>query len=157
MLINKDNPVINTFEQINAMQGEEFKPFEEGFAMAIGLEDYTTKEAKNDPTIIKWIARYLRYEDSQIIENRVEPLHTCTDDDFKLFTPPEDRSMSRLEQLKGKGGLFCIDWEAVGFKLYGSPSDAVHSVIDVVAVPCGMRETVLGASQDNIRDDCNWD
>ena len=36
-------------------------------------------------------------------------------------------------------------------------SDANHSVIDVIATPCGAGEKILGAENDNIRDDCNWD
>ena len=36
-------------------------------------------------------------------------------------------------------------------------SDANHSVIDVIATPCGAGEKILGAENDNINEDCNWD
>ena len=61
-----------------------------------------------------------------------------------------------VQKYKNSGGLFCIDWEKANFKLFGSKSDSNHSVIDFVAAPCGLSETVLGGKQNNIRDDCNW-
>ena len=61
-----------------------------------------------------------------------------------------------MESYKKLGGLFCIDWDKAGFKLFGSKSDANHSVVDFVAAPCGLSETVLGGKQNYIREDCNW-
>ena len=74
------NPSINTFELINALEdGQVFDPVSEGWTMAFGLEDYTTKAIKNDRKIIKWIVRYLRYANAEIVEQRVMPLHPCTE------------------------------------------------------------------------------
>ena len=64
------------------MQGEVFDPKNEGFIMAIGLEEYTTKEAKNDPTFVKWFANYIVYENNKKVEQRMEPLYPCTAKDF---------------------------------------------------------------------------
>ena len=64
------------------MEHEVFEPMNEGFTMAFGLEEYTTKEPKNDPTFVKWLAIYLVYDQGEIIEKRVEKLHPCDTKDF---------------------------------------------------------------------------
>ena len=74
------------------MQGEVFDPVNEGFIMAIGLEEYTTKEAKSDPTFVKWFANYIVYENNKPIEQRMEPLYPCTAKDFKKFQKVEKNS-----------------------------------------------------------------
>mmetsp|Transcript_42764 Transcript_42764/g.56462 ORF Transcript_42764/g.56462 Transcript_42764/m.56462 type:complete len:190 (-) Transcript_42764:1262-1831(-) len=125
--------------------------------MAFTLEEYTSKEAKIDPRYVKWLATYIRYEDSVVVEKRSEPLHPCTDEDFSKFDAPERRSVDRATKYREQGGLFCIDWEKANFLLFGAPSDADHSVIDVMAIPCNMRDTVLQAAEDRSRDDCDWD
>ena len=85
-LVRYYNPAINTFELINALEdGQVFDPVSEGWTMAFGLEDYTTKEIKDDKKIIKWLVRYLVYENSEIVEQRVMPLHACTEYDFAQF------------------------------------------------------------------------
>ena len=71
--------------------------------------------------------------------------------------PPDNRSKNRAETFRVQGGLFCLDWDKANFKLFGASSDAEHSVIDVVAMPCNARATVFNATEDGILEDCNRD
>ena len=139
------------------MADTKFDLKDENFIMAFAIEDYTTKAPRDDPRFIKWNARYIVYTQGEITEERLVNLEPCTDQDFLRFNPIDSRSEDRVEQFKKEGGLFCLDWAKENFKLFGSPSDANHSVIDVSVVPCGLSDTVLGGTDLNIRDDCNWD
>ena len=63
-LLTHHNPTINTYTEVDAMIGETFDPLEHDFFMAVGLEEYTTKEIKGDPRFVKWLATYIVYKES---------------------------------------------------------------------------------------------
>lgn len=86
-------------------------------------------------------------------------LRPCSEEDLKLFYPPESRSISTVETYKNTGGLQCIDWDTTDIKLYGDfyGNDDRWSLLDINAVPCSMNEISIGAEEANIRDDCIYD
>ena len=139
------------------MAGITFDISEENFIMAFAIEDYTTSQPRIDPRFVKWNARYIVYTDNEITEEKLVTLVPCTEIDFARFNPVEIRSQDSVKKYKEEGGMFCLDWDKENFKLFGTPSDANHSVIDISVVPCGLSDTVLGGTDSNIRDDCNWD
>ena len=77
-LLTHHNPTINTYTEVDALIGEKFDPLEHDFFMAVGLEEYTSKETKSDPRFVKWLATYIVYEDSQVVEKRSEFLYPCS-------------------------------------------------------------------------------
>ena len=99
-LFKRHNPLINTYEESNALAGEYFYPSDEGFVIAVGLEEYTTKEPKNDPRYVKWIANYIVYEDSKISEFRTVAMNVCSDEDYEKFTATEVRSDQKVSKLR---------------------------------------------------------
>ena len=82
--------------------------------MAFALGDYITREAKDDPKLVKWLATYIVYENNDGVEKRSQLLHPCTAEEFKRFNPPDRRSMDRARLYKENGGLFCLDCEKAG-------------------------------------------
>ena len=39
----------------------------------------------------------------------------------------------------------------------GTEADANFRVVDIMMVPCGMRETTIGGDEDRVPQDCNYD
>lgn len=84
-------------------------------------------------------------------------MHECTDEDYDRFFPPYERDESRLKKFKKNGGLYCIDWDAQDIDIFGYQSSGTYSLFDVMAIPCHTNETLWGAPEARIRDDCIWD
>eukprot|EP00353_Schmidingerella_taraikaensis_P006145 CAMPEP_0185571486 /NCGR_PEP_ID=MMETSP0434-20130131/3534_1 /TAXON_ID=626734 ORGANISM="Favella taraikaensis, Strain Fe Narragansett Bay" /NCGR_SAMPLE_ID=MMETSP0434 /ASSEMBLY_ACC=CAM_ASM_000379 /LENGTH=209 /DNA_ID=CAMNT_0028186945 /DNA_START=20 /DNA_END=649 /DNA_ORIENTATION=+ len=84
------------------------------------------------------------------------PMHPCTEADYAKFNPPDERSVSLLDKLKENGGLFCLDLKNMSdYVMRGRYEESNFTINDLIAVPCHTRETALGGTEDNIRDDCN--
>ena len=47
-----------------ALSDYELDPTDNKFVLAFDLEEYTSKEPKDDPRFVKWVATYLVYENS---------------------------------------------------------------------------------------------
>lgn len=48
----------------------------------------------------------------------------------------------------------CMDWDAI--KLLGDPYKPSFKAMDIMFLPCSMRETLIGGKEDRIPDDCNY-
>ena len=88
-LLTHHNPTINTYTEVDALIDQKFDPLENDLFIAVGLEEYTTKETKSDPRFVKWLATYIVYEDSKVVEKRSEFMYPCSLKDFERFAPPE--------------------------------------------------------------------
>lgn len=106
---------------------------------------------------------------------------SCTADDFAKFETPERRSRKRFEALQKQisvkeenaetnqegdsdetepaSGLICIDWAEQGVDLWGYSGDstAESGTLDVQVLPCHVKETLLGGTEDRIPAICNRD
>ena len=132
-----------------------FDTHERNFRMAFALADYFTEEMKNDPRYVKWFARYCIFKNNEA-ECREIPMHLCKDEDYEKFFPVEERSAEKLNTMRttpGRG-MLCIDWETAGVEFYGTESSGTYSELDVVVMPCNMRNTALGGLDDNISNEC---
>ena len=49
----------------------------------------------------------------------------------------------------------CVDWSAV--KLKGTFYGSDFLTMDFTLLPCNMRETLMGATEDRIPENCNMD
>ena len=47
-----------------------------------------------------------------------------------------------------------MDWDAI--KLQADPYKPIYKAMDIMLLPCGMRETLIGAKEDSIPTDCNY-
>ena len=89
------------------------------------------------------------------------PLHTCTDEEFKNFSPPETHFKKRILELQEGRHWFCLDWRAYSYKLYGSwLVGGAYQALSVRLIPCAaslvtIDGTKLGGASEN--DDCVWD
>ena len=101
-----------------------------------------------DPSVVKWVARYREQDGNVIHSNKLFELHPCTDEDLAKFHPPEKRSVNSLERLKKGGGLFCLDWDELDLDIFGVSGDGRHASLAVLALPCHVRETAIGANHD---------
>lgn len=52
----------------------------------------------------------------------------------------------------------CIDWASAGADLYGTEGlDKSSATLDVQFLPCNVKETLLGGTEDRIPAKCNVD
>ena len=74
-------------------------------------------------------------------------LHPCTEEELEKFYKTATFSYDSLEKYKTGGGLFCLDWNAANFTLYGSWRDSNYfSIIDMVMLPCITSYTLANGS-----------
>ena len=50
------------------------------------------------------------------------------------------------EKYKEAGGFMCMDWSAI--ELQATPHKKNYKAMDIMFLPCGMRETLQGAKED---------
>lgn len=85
---------------------------------------------------MRWIAKLYDSKDGTYDISKIVPLSPCTDEDFDKFYPPEDSQVSRFENYRKDGGLFCLDWAAIDFELNGQVYMTQYTAIDIEATPC---------------------
>ena len=122
--------------------------------MAFAVVDYVYGEVKNDPKIVKWYALLVDSVDNKKSFSDI-PFYERTEKYFANFYEPNLRSSGKVNKYKKSGGFMCLDWKAVELKAtdYG-PN---FKTIDIILLPCSMRETLYGASQDRILSDSDHD
>ena len=157
-MLLKRNPTVTQLTETGGTNDEIFDLKEEGFMMAFALEDYASRSPRGDLRFLKWVAHYITYDiNGDIAEEKAWPLSPCTVDDIAKFDLPDPSTSSNVDRLISQGGLFCLDYDALDIKIFGAYNGAYHSVLDVMLVPCNVKNTVLGGEEDNIPTDCNWD
>ena len=85
------------------------------------------------------------------------PMHECSEEDYANFYTPNDLMLKRLESIKKNGGMMCIDWKRDSVVFSGNENSARYHAMDIMMVPCGMRETIIGGTEDRVPEDCNYD
>ena len=54
-----------------------------------------------------------------------------------------------------KRGLFCLDWSAAtDVSMFGTRDSGDYGSLSIIVMPCNMRLTYLGASNDRIDSEC---
>ena len=84
-------------------------------------------------------------------------MHECSEEDYAKFQNPDDDSLSKLKRVKQNGGMMCIDWKRYNVVFSGTEKKANYRVLDIMMVPCGLRETTIGGTEDRVPEDCNYD
>ena len=133
MLLRKDKNVY-TYTIGNGLEGHRLYPREQtDFQIAIGLEEYGTSKEQNDPSIVQWVALF---KIDGVKSYRL--LKPCLEADFAKFYPPEVTVAKELQELKEKQALYCLDWQAQDFYIYGTPSmsKSERNHLELRAAPC---------------------
>ena len=83
-------------------------------------------------------------------------MHPCTAEDYAKFYPPDQRSKGTIERIRAAPNrdMLCLDWAEAGIDLFGTESSGTYSEIDIGVLPCNVRLTTLGATDDRISDTC---
>ena len=85
-------------------------------------------------------------------------MHTCTDEDYAKFHPVGTDGQRKLNSMRRKGGLFCLDWAEHGHDIWGTWKTGKHyAAVEIMAVPCGHEYTAYDGTVERAREDCNWD
>ena len=156
-LILRHNPQLNSYEVFDAFDADyRFETSESDFMLAVAMEDYNTGEIKNDPKYVKWFANLLVGNDG-VKTKRELPMHECSEEDYAKFQKPDDDALSKLKRVKENGGMMCIDWKRYNVVFSGTEKKANFRVLDIMMVPCGLRETIIGGIEDRVPEDCNYD
>ena len=98
----------------------------------------------NDPSIVRWSAKFYDTVRGSYDISKIVPLRPCTDEDFDKFYPPEDSQVERFENYRKGGGLFCLDWAAIEFELNGLEYMSRYTAIDIEATPCQTYVRAIG-------------
>ena len=122
--------------------------------MAFAVTNFITGEVINDPKYVKWFAQYVIQVDGKFSYKEI-PMHVCTDEEFDRFSPPRKSSQGLVDWYREEKALMCLDWS--GIELYGEDPQDNTRTIDIMLLPCNMRETLLGGTEDRIPADCNWE
>ena len=153
-LLMRNNPDVTTNLIEDAFDSDDrFKTAESNFMMAFAFDN--GKKTDEDPRYFKWIAKFRTVEGSKF-ERLVHP-HPCVASDYAKFYPTGKKYEEKVDELIQSGSLFCIDWDKENLELYGAKEGSKHySQLEVMAVPCHMRESAMIESyaEDSIRDDC---
>lgn len=92
VLVSKRNPNLSQLlleGENDPMKGTEF--LNEGFKIAFAVENYHTKENKDDPRYVRWIS-YLQEDVGNDKIYTPLPMVKCTEQDYKEFYTPQLRS-----------------------------------------------------------------
>ena len=84
-------------------------------------------------------------------------MHVCTEEEFARFHKPNKASSGLVSRYKEAKGFMCMDMRDL--QLQGmDPADNTKTV-DVMFLPCNMKETLLSdyLKEDRIPEDCNYD
>ena len=156
-LVNKHSPQVLSYEVADAFgEDDRLDTSQSDFMLAVALEDFNTGEIKKDPRYVKWYAEYL--DNDMGVKTKTEvPMHECSEEDYAKFHTPNDAALERLERIKENGGMMCIDWKRDSVVFSGNENSASYRAMDIMIVPCGMRETIIGGTEDRVPEDCNYD
>ena len=107
---------------------------------------------------MKLFAYYSRTTDGVWNSTEVE-IYTCAEKDFERFYTVDSRSASRLQRLKDKKSLLCIDYEANDIQVYGSEASTNYGLIEIIYMPCNQKLTLpeLNGLSDRIDPNCTTD
>ena len=98
-LMEKKDVLVTSHWKFGAMEGNEMVNLNEiGFRVAFTMENYLTKEPKNDPRYVKWIVRMYKKTDGVFSED-ILPFHKCTWDDIKAFGPVARTHADNLDKI----------------------------------------------------------
>ena len=122
--------------------------------IAFALAKTDTGRPYNDPRVVKWFATFWNFISADEQTFSEVPMHTCTEDDFAKFYPPDDHSEQQVQEMRDFGAFQCVDWAKSGIILQGG---AKKSLLDISVGPCHFKETNIGGAEDYIRDDCILD
>ena len=119
------------------------------FMMAFGLEGRYDHAILNDPRIVRWGARLWTSDNGPYTQRQVK-MRACNKQDYEKFFPPEPQAHQQVDGYKYKeGSLFCIDWAALSFELYGSADVSRHQSIDIEAQSCSTHVALFGKESED--------
>lgn len=124
------------------MNGENFETDLPEFQLAIGLGVQTKAVPLNDESFLEWVVMYrVRGSDS---ENDPQPrevkMHRCTDAEYAKFFEPGEQFSQEVATMNKLGGLYCVDWAALNFELFGVGGMAKFSSLNIGAIPCHLSK-----------------
>ena len=110
---------------------------------------------KLDERYIKFFVRTKGKKDGVPTQSAI-PYRRCTDTDLGEFLPVETTSVELLDAVTTDPdrGLFCIEWDKFEVNLHGNENKKNFEILEIMVLPCNMRQTHLGATEDNISDEC---
>ena len=155
-LVDRYNPDISQLLVTNAFtELDVFNTKEEKFRLAFTLEDYLTSKLKADPRYIKFFVRRHGKKNGVSYDESI-PFAPCTEADMNEFLTPEPGSVDLGEALASDPdrGLYCVNWDGSNINLQGNENKNTFEILEVMVLPCNMKLTTVGDTEDRIPDDC---
>ena len=109
--------------------------------LAFGMRDYNTDKFKEDPKRIKWEVHIYEGDGKTDTLAQVALAHKCTELEWKKFYTPARKSKSRMEILKSRDVMFCMNTndqkgKPVNINLFEPSDTAPHRHIEFMVKPC---------------------
>mmetsp|Transcript_2935 Transcript_2935/g.3998 ORF Transcript_2935/g.3998 Transcript_2935/m.3998 type:complete len:146 (-) Transcript_2935:1399-1836(-) len=125
--------------------------------MAFGLEDFI-EGSRSDPRYIQWVARYIIQDEAGGYRYDLIPMHECSDAELAKLHSPDESTAVKMNALRAKNGLYCLDYHSGDYFLKGSwKTHSEYTAIDVSPAPCHWRYTAINGTEVVPREDCIGD
>ena len=108
--------------------------------IAFGVESFYSKESKNNESLVTWLPQLIE-SDGNKNENRTNlGYRPCTASDYSKFYEPNASSKSKIDHLKEKKVLYCLDGLTAGgapvnLSIWGQDETVAHRRLQVTFIP----------------------
>ena len=117
------------------MNGEVFETDLPEFQLAVGLGVQTKALPLNDESFLEWVVQYgVRSSESDSDSGsqlREVKMHRCSDAEYAKFFEPGEQFSQEVATMNELGGLYCVDWAALNFELFGVGGMAKFSSVNI--------------------------
>ena len=118
-LLTVKNPYINERVEHGAVEDKVYNTAAEHFQMAFAFEEFQTLIPLDDENFVKFVAVQWKVVDGERMLTEL-PIKRYTEADLSKFWPVAQAEKSRLEMLKKKNSLFCMDWSVETIEMWGT-------------------------------------
>lgn len=139
-LIEKRNPNISVVSLNNYYDSDDKFNFDMGFNIAFGVEEYNSRESKDNPFFVSWSPRMYYFDGDGNTNFTTLTHHRCTDEDFdKKFYKVDPSFQKQFDRVKAAKSLFCLDDASVQpdtLDIYGENDKQRTKALDLVFQHC---------------------
>ena len=151
-LYSKKNPLINSIEDSNAINGSTMYPMNDiGFRAAFSVIGYLDGEVKDDSKYVKWIVRHRGTKAGVEFETLLD-VHLCTEEDYAEFSPIKPSSQVTFDAYKEK--LYCLDNWDDSIAIGGRDGASEWQSLEAVIAPCNYIHQRWGYTEDFVAEEC---
>jgi hypothetical protein len=115
------------------------------FFFAFGVRNYLKNEYKDDPDYVQWKVKVFEGNGEEPEITHTILTHRCDETEWKKFHKPLASDKKKMEKLKSKKTLHClndldIEGKPYSRKIYGPDDGRDHRRFDIMLLPCELQQ-----------------